>query len=835
VKVLDSTCGVGGVSIRGERGEELAITEDDGLFAAAFSIGTEPLLSFVFPNEDGTESDHILEPSSFQLPLLLKDYKLPITIKDMTTREVEVTSILGGQCEIPVADGPVNLYVRDCSFDFSSLELPSIHLHRSKMIAMPAHRIRLVLDKSNLKVAERVDLVDVVEFLENTRQDSQSLDLRFNASAYKMVYFNQPRIEFLSVPFILPNPLAGCTKQALGVDGLVPSGAIASYRFSVYEEYSNLKCNSGNGSMSVVDFTVTSGPSDPPVETTIELDECNSYTYSNLTGGPNIVNPYTKNQEWVAKIRYEINGLEGELSTSALLRIAVLGSTSLENTFTARTSSLPVLILRDPPGGASYVELTKSSTITTTFSFGGEAGSEWLFGGDAKIGINTESSIGGLFALSKANDIKLYLGAEAYIGASLTTANQETLEFNLEAQETIRTSEAIGLAGEKGDVMVGFALIVANGLTRQLRVASDPDNICSFALLDSIEVSPLSADEDTYYIYSHNYVESTLIPNIERAISLLDQQGETAERNDFQNDLNQWKNILDFKQDRSNEEFARFSSANDTVIKLFNEFQEQGTSYFNFFRNYGSDHGFAHPAAIEPFAFIQATASFVTSLNVPGGQAAGYFYLFLESLTFEAFSKGIPERTRDKVEELEDLFNSALDEFRSSLRTTSDQVKRLSFDGGAGGFQQVISTSRAQGMDTEIQVHRDNELSSGKAEYEGGVFGFGWKSQSNSAFKGSATSQRSSGYESSRGSELVIYLDDPNPTDSFVVDIFQDSYYGTPIFKVSPFSRTSCPYEPGTDRIERPFIQAVGPTRLENVPASEAAVFHLSVSNLAEV
>jgi len=124
---------------------------------------------------------------------------------------------------------------------------------------------------------------------------------------------------------------------------------------------------------------------------------------------------------------------------------------------------LPILILRDPPGGSSYVEFTEQSSLTTIFTFNQESDSNWNFAGEAKIGINTEEDIGGLFVMAEAQETKLYLGPDAAIGATLATTNQDTLEFDLQAYEILRTSSAIGLAGELGDLLVGCALIIEIG------------------------------------------------------------------------------------------------------------------------------------------------------------------------------------------------------------------------------------------------------------------------------------------------------------------------------------------------------------------------------------
>ena len=73
-----------------------------------------------------------------------------------------------------------------------------------------------------------------------------------------------------------------------------------------------------------------------------------------------------------------------------------------------------------------------------------------------------------------------------------------------------------------------------------------------------------------------------------------------------------------------------------------------------------------------------------------------------------------------------------------------------------------------------------------------------------------------------------------NAADLFNVNIFQDPMFGTPIFKVGPSSRTSCPYQGGYQR-DQPLLNHDGTSStsilLENNPITSSATFKVDLCN----
>jgi len=838
VRILDSSCGVGQVSIFKDF-SEIGKTEDNGEFALAFSIGESPAIRFALLFDNRTESDHVFDPPSFQIPTLLGHYALPVVIKDVTTREIELSAVAGGNCGAYVASGPISYSVRDCSFSFPPLQMPGVDFRRSLRVPLPAHRVILSLQKDNLGTSQGVDAVEVVQFLEETRQERQSFDLRFreedgSTPGFKPQFYAPARIEFSSVPFNLLNSnfvtaqnLRECTRDKLGVDGLVNQQQEASLRFRVFETYGLFRCNT-QGSVTVQDYV--SSLSNSPEESTFELDGSPSYRYVLIPKKPTILEPFTKMIQVQADVDYEILGKTGSVRTVRIVSLAILGYVAPESTFTARTRELPIMILRDPPGGNSYTELAEGSTLTSTFSLSAGAAGNWEMMGEALVGFGLKTSIGAIVgslvaATSVDTDTELtyQIGASSSLGYRIQTSFTDTLEFEIEALETITTSMNLGLAGEKGDLLAGFAIIVRKGIATTLTVVPDEQLTCRFDRTQALEVAPLSAAPDTYYLYTHNFVENTLIPNIQTAIEL----SSGDDRDLFEEDLRQWELIL---REKANAK-RRSLQGGKEADALFEAFSEEGEKFFSKVGADISRHDRAPPVQMDHLAFVGALAAYSATQNHPQRIAAKVLRDYLNDFTEEIYSQGGPSNLGHRLSTLRDLFNQAKSEHKKASSIYREAIRRISFDGGIGGFEQSISISRKKGLEMAQEKERSNSLSIAKSSVEIDTPGLSFGGSSDLPVSSEVLRQDSTGHFRSTHNTVTFFLQDPNPADSFVVDLYEDLEYGVPIFQMLDLSSTSCPHEPGSTQIQRPKVQVRSPTRIENIPPHETVFIELAISN----
>lgn len=88
--------------------------------------------------------------------------------------------------------------------------------------------------------------------------------------------------------------------------------------------------------------------------------------------------------------------------------------------------------------------------------------------------------------------------------------------------------------------------------------------------------------------------------------------------------------------------------------------------------------------------------------------------------------------------------------------------------------------------------------------------------------------------QNTTNAEVVSYtLKDDDPGDFFNVDILQDPMYGTPIFKVQPGTKSSCPYQGGYQR-DQPYLTFDDDSQnltLSDIPNGTAGTFVLNICN----
>jgi len=98
---------------------------------------------------------------------------------------------------------------------------------------------------------------------------------------------------------------------------------------------------------------------------------------------PNIASPYTKS----LTIAAEANGEENSVSTSAV----VLGQRPRQVNFTSTSPSIPLMILRDPPGDGSNATIEKGSTVCNGWGVGASLSTKLSTG--IKMSLGTETVV----------------------------------------------------------------------------------------------------------------------------------------------------------------------------------------------------------------------------------------------------------------------------------------------------------------------------------------------------------------------------------------------------------------------------------------------------------
>ena len=195
-------------------------------------------------------------------------------------------------------------------------------------------------------------------------------------------------------------------------------------------------------------------------------------------------------------------------------------------TFITKTPELPFLVLHDPPGDGSYASVTEGSSWTRSYAqsvnWGGAAGVYW----DCKYGSS--------FKLGFAK-ITNYFQTKGEILAGRNNSNQSVATTTWQASETFSTSSSNLLIGNDADLYIGGAMNMIYGLTDVLEYDEENCEIVRdttiFWNIDSLA---------TTYVYTEEYINNTLIPNLETLRNL--SQGDSVEV--FQSYIDVWEQVV---------------------------------------------------------------------------------------------------------------------------------------------------------------------------------------------------------------------------------------------------------------------------------------------------
>ncbi|MEM6648203.1 MAG: LamG-like jellyroll fold domain-containing protein, partial [Bacteroidota bacterium] len=200
--------------------------------------------------------------------------------------------------------------------------------------------------------------------------------------------------------------------------------------------------------------------------------------------------------------------IEGRDQLSETAWAVVLGRRTRTGTFsTLPTIDVPMHVLRDPPGDASFSYLTKGESVCQNYGF---EGAFTLSGAtDLKIETGLEFEAG-FFGFTTETDVEVSPGFEHSLSGTITSGG--TWETCLTLGSTISTSDAATFIGEAADVFVGVGTNFKLALSDKLEATA----ACEIELS---EVASVGFDEDkafeTVYTYTRGQIENTIIPTLE--------------------------------------------------------------------------------------------------------------------------------------------------------------------------------------------------------------------------------------------------------------------------------------------------------------------------------
>lgn len=172
-----------------------------------------------------------------------------------------------------------------------------------------------------------------------------------------------------------------------------------------------------------------------------------------------------------------------------------------------------------------------------------------------------------------------------------------------------------------------------------------------------------------------------------------------------------------------------------------------------------------------------------------------------------------------------DLWRSFIDR-NQALKDAATFIENVSFDAATELTRSTTSElTQTTTQEFELEIDQSVALVAGLKVDGVGVNGGAkttWSFTQGRSQSTSTTSTTTVGYT----------LSDNDAGDNFSVNIKEDPVYGTPVFELVS-GETSCPWEPGSVRIDAPTL-SVSPSQQVDVDPLESAVYDLTLGNISE-
>jgi hypothetical protein len=253
------------------------------------------------------------------------------------------------------------------------------------------------------------------------------------------------------------------------------------------------------------------------------------------------------------------------------------------------------MILRDPPGDASFSYLEENTSIETAMRFSAMSSGSINAWAEVKAGAKFESG----FGVTVETEIWGKLRGSLEVGAAITQQNEFTLSIS--NGEIFSTSGNQDVTGEEGDVFAGSALNMIYALTDV--VSYNPEK-CEVD--KSVSLSMGVEGFATTFIYTESHIRNVLIPQLSFLRDLYEkQQNDSADI--YANQIDVWQQTLklneDLKADSKFIENRSFSS---------------GTSYESF-----NELSTTSSGSLEFSMYVDATVAFEAGVEVGGSGVSG--------------------------------------------------------------------------------------------------------------------------------------------------------------------------------------------------------------------
>ncbi|GMU86840.1 MAG: hypothetical protein AMXMBFR48_20810 [Ignavibacteriales bacterium] len=552
------------IYINGVPGNPRIFTNTQGKFIAEFEPGTTQKLT---PVREG----YTFNPAFITLQNIVD----PIANANFVQTKTYTFSglVAGGDCDLPI--GPSVIKLTSLSGACINREITSNSNGSFTISNLPPLRYRVEVNPNQPGINFDDDIIDL-------RDTSQFRNYRYYAP--------------LQTEIVGLEPENGCSTIVLEQFTKIP------VQYRVFESYTY------NGVTNICEadtalITIDDAISDREGNLR-ELTAIDGIAIDTLISGyPNIISPYTKRLQISAAHR------DGRAAGDTLFAV-VTGFKPRTNAFTTTSPAVPLLILRDPPGDASYSYFSNSTSISNSLNmyYQSTSGTDL----DSRLSLAPDFSFDVGFLYSVSTEIDLTLDITSSMSYTQTGTSATELSTTITTTENFSTADDDAITGDGGDVFIGGAMNLIYGVTDVLKY----NGSCGFTQETSLVVSPNGFA--TTFIYTADYIENFVIPSLE---AINDTTG-----------VRDWQRILDYNDSlKADAEYSRNISFSSGATAEYIESTEQTNSrIFEFDMTVDESVGLEVGATINGlggvggftfrtgFGVGQASSSTVTTVNEVG-------------------------------------------------------------------------------------------------------------------------------------------------------------------------------------------------------------------------
>lgn len=256
----------------------------------------------------------------------------------------------------------------------------------------------------------------------------------------------------------------------------------------------------------------TGGLTDEIFAEDMQLDSLGNVRYRFVVGYPNIVKPYTRGLTMTVKS----GDFTTEWDQNGQFNVIVFGGLPTGNNFLTDGPTIPLMVLRDPPGAGSSTTLSEGTTFNvkrntnTTTKWGGRGAEDIYIGPD----VATAFGYGLLMLDSKQAKSEVHVTE----GGAHVWKSGNGSSYTLTTTTAISTSNDKGYDGPDADVYFGTSNNTVYGKMRSVGLYLNDDGQ---PVIDVQEKIGFGSEFATTFAYSQYEILHRVIPQLDEAIKSL--------------------------------------------------------------------------------------------------------------------------------------------------------------------------------------------------------------------------------------------------------------------------------------------------------------------------